>query len=161
MVFSTQNELKDAFKNNLLNKDFIAVVKYQGPKSNGMPELHGLLPALGVLQDKGYKVAIVTDGRMSGASGKVPSAIHLVDEAANGGMITLIEDGDMICLDVKNGTLNLEVAAEEKIKRIVKKADLSANHYNYGRNLFSSIRSNISNAEEGATIFDIIGKERG
>ena len=160
MVFSTQDELKEAFKNNLLNKDFVAVVKYQGPKSNGMPELHGLLPSLGVLQDKGYKVAIVTDGRMSGASGKVPSAIHLVDEAAKGGKITLIEDGDMICLDVKNGTLTLEVPAEEKIKRIVKKADLSANHYNYGRNLFSSIRGNISTAEEGATIFDIIGKER-
>ena len=160
MVFSTQNELKEAFKNNLLNKDFVAVVKYQGPKSNGMPELHGLLPALGVLQDKGYKVAIVTDGRMSGASGKVPSAIHLVDEAAKGGKISLIEDGDIICLDVKNGTLTLEVPAEEKIKRIVKKADLSANHYNYGRNLFSSIRGNISTAEEGATIFDIIGKER-
>ena len=160
MVFSTQDELKNAFKEGLLNKDFVAVVKFQGPKSNGMPELHGLLPSLGVLQDKGYKVAIITDGRMSGASGKVPSAIHLVDEAAQGGMITLIEDGDMICLDVKNGILNLEVPAEEKIKRSIKKVDLSANHYNYGRNLFSAVRDNISSAEEGATIFDIIGKER-
>ena len=160
MVFSTQDELKNAFKEGLLNKDFVAVVKFQGPKSNGMPELHGLLPSLGVLQDKGYKVAIITDGRMSGASGKVPSAIHLVDEAAQGGMITLIEDGDMICLDVKNGILNLEVPAEEKIKRSIKKVDLSDNHYNYGRNLFSAVRDNISSAEEGATIFDIIGKER-
>ncbi|WP_122893048.1 phosphogluconate dehydratase [Arcobacter peruensis] len=160
MVFSTQDELKNAFKEGLLNKDFVAVVKFQGPKSNGMPELHGLLPSLGVLQDKGFKVAIVTDGRMSGASGKVPSAIHLVDEAAKGGAIALIEDGDMICLDVKKGTLNIEIPAEEKIRRSIKKVDLSANHYNYGRNLFSSVRDNISSAEEGATIFDIIGKER-
>ncbi|APW65659.1 phosphogluconate dehydratase [Poseidonibacter parvus] len=160
MVFSTQDELKNAFKEGLLNKDFVAVVKFQGPKSNGMPELHGLLPSLGVLQDKGFKVAIVTDGRMSGASGKVPSAIHLVNEAAKGGAIALIEDGDMICLDVKKGTLNIEIPAEEKIRRTIKKVDLSANHYNYGRNLFSSVRDNISSAEEGATIFDIIGKER-
>jgi len=160
MVFSTQDELKNAFKEGLLNKDFVAVVKFQGPKSNGMPELHGLLPSLGVLQDKGFKVAIVTDGRMSGASGKVPSAIHLVNEAAKGGAIALIEDGDMICLDVKKGTLNIEIPAEEKIRRTIKKVDLSSNHYNYGRNLFSSVRDNISSAEEGATIFDIIGKER-
>ena len=160
MVFSTQDELKDAFKKGLLNKDFVAVVKYQGPKANGMPELHGLLPSLGVLQDKGYKVAIVTDGRMSGASGKVPSAIHLVEEAAKGGNIALIEDGDIICLDVKNGKLNLEIPSEEKIRRQIKKADLSANQANYGRNLFSIVRANISTAEEGATIFDIIGKER-
>jgi len=160
MVFSTQDELKNAFKEGLLNKDFVAVVKFQGPKSNGMPELHGLLPSLGVLQDKGFKVAIVTDGRMSGASGKVPSAIHLVNEAAKGGAIALIEDGDIICLDVKKGTLNIEIPAEEKIRRTIKKVDLSANHYNYGRNLFSSVRDNISSAEEGATIFDIIGKER-
>jgi phosphogluconate dehydratase len=161
MVFSSQSELKNAFKDGLLNKDFVAVVKFQGPKSNGMPELHGLLPSLGVLQDKGFKVAIVTDGRMSGASGKVPSAIHLVEEAAEGGSIALIEDGDMICLDVKNGKLNLEVKAEERIKRCLSKVDLSANHYNYGRNLFASVRKNITNAEEGATIFDIVGQERG
>lgn len=161
MVFSTQEELKDAFKNNELNKDFVAVVKFQGPKANGMPELHGLLPSLGVLQDKGYKVAIITDGRMSGASGKVPSAIHLVDEAAEGGMISRIENGDIICLDVKNKKLKLEVKAEEFIKRSVKATDLSKNRYNYGRNLFSNVRSTTSNAEEGATIFDIIGKERG
>ena len=160
MVFSSQDELKEAFKNDLLNKDFVAVVKYQGPKANGMPELHGLLPSLGVLQDKGYKVAIITDGRMSGASGKVPSAIHLVDEAANGGIISLIEDGDIICLDVKNGKLNLEIKSEERIRRKIKKIDLSKNQYNYGRNLFSNIRSNITSAEEGATVFDIVGKER-
>jgi len=160
MVFSTQDELKDAFANDLLNKDFVAIVKFQGPKANGMPELHGLLPSLGVLQDKGYQVAIVTDGRMSGASGKVPSAIHLVDEAANGGNIALIEDGDIICLDVKKGTLTLDIKAEERIRRQIKKVDLSKNKYNFGRNLFSSVRENISTAEEGATIFDIVGEER-
>jgi phosphogluconate dehydratase len=160
IVFSTQEELKNAFANNLLNKDFVAVVKFQGPKANGMPELHGLLPSLGVLQDKGFKVAIVTDGRMSGASGKVPSAIHLVKEAAQGGLINKIEDGDIICLDVKNRKLNLEIKAQDMIKRENKKYNLSKNHYNFGRNLFSKIRLNVTSAEEGATIFDIVGDER-
>lgn len=160
VVFTTQEELKEAFRKGELEKDFVAVVKFQGPKANGMPELHGLLPSLGVLQDKGFNVAIVTDGRMSGASGKVPSAIHLVNEGIETGAISIIEDGDIICLDVKNKKLSLELDANEKIKRFAKKPDLSTNHYNYGRNLFSSVRKNISSAEEGATIFDIPGEER-
>ncbi|MCP4969600.1 MAG: phosphogluconate dehydratase [Arcobacter sp.] len=160
VVFSTQEELKDAFSRGELEKDFVAVVKFQGPKANGMPELHGLLPSLGVLQDKGFNVAIVTDGRMSGASGKVPSAIHLVDEGIQKGAISIIEDGDIICLDVRNKKLSLELDASEKIKRFSKKTDLSSNYYNYGRNLFSNVRKNVSSAEEGATIFDIPGEER-
>jgi len=160
IVFQSQEELKEAFSKNLLEKDFIAVVRYQGPKANGMPELHGLLPSLGVLQDKGFKVAIVTDGRMSGASGKVPAAIHLVDEAAKGGVISLIQDNDIICLDVAKGVLTLDVKQEELQKRISISANLGKNRYKYGRELFSSIRNSISSAEEGASIFDIVGKER-
>jgi len=160
MVFQTQQELQDAFKQGRLEKDFVAVVRYQGPKSNGMPELHGLLPALGLLQDKGFNVAIVTDGRMSGASGKVPSAIHLVSEAAQGGTISIIEDGDIICLDVQNGELTLEVDSDVLQKRTYAKANLNKNQYNCGRELFSSIRYCISDAEQGASIFDLPGKEK-
>jgi len=160
IVFSSQDELQSAFKKGLLEKDFVAVVKYQGPKSNGMPELHGLLPALGLLQDKGFNVAIVTDGRMSGASGKVPSAIHLVNEAAKGGVISLIRDNDIICLDVLKGELNVEVTQEELNKRVEEKPDVSHNVYGFGRDLFSSVRYCVSSAEEGASIFDLPGKEK-
>ena len=103
IVFDSQEALQEAFKKGELERDFIAVVRYQGPKANGMPELHGLMPPLGVLQDRGFKVAIVTDGRMSGASGKVPSAIHVVPEAANGGVLSKIMTGDRIRLDVNQG----------------------------------------------------------
>ncbi len=119
IVFESQEALQTTFKNNELNKDFIAVVRYQGPKANGMPELHGLLPALGVLQDKGYKVGLITDGRMSGASGKVPSAIHLTPEASNDGMIAKIENGDIITLDIEKGTIKLEVEDSILEKRII------------------------------------------
>jgi len=153
MVFSSQEELKQAFRDGKLNKDFIAVVKFQGPKANGMPELHGLLPIMGLIQNMGHKVAIVTDGRMSGASGKVPSAIHLVGEAAQGGKINNILDGDMICLDVKNGKLSLEVSAEELIQRVNKNKNFENKDLTYGRFLFKSIRDDVSNAEDGATIF--------
>ncbi len=153
MVFSSQEELKQAFRDGKLNKDFIAVVKFQGPKANGMPELHGLLPIMGLIQNMGHKVAIVTDGRMSGASGKVPSAIHLVGEAAQGGKINNILDGDMICLDVKNGKLSLEVSAEELIQRVNKNKNFENKDLTYGRFLFKSIRDEVSNAEDGATIF--------
>ena len=153
MVFSSQEELKQAFRDGKLNKDFIAVVKFQGPKANGMPELHGLLPIMGLIQNMGHKVAIVTDGRMSGASGKVPSAIHLAGEAAQGGKINNILDGDMICLDVKNGKLSLEVSAEELIQRVNKNKNFENKDLTYGRFLFKSIRDDVSNAEDGATIF--------
>ncbi len=160
MVFDTQEGLKESFARGELNKDFIAVVKCQGPKANGMPELHGLLPIMGLIQNQGFNVAIVTDGRMSGASGKVPSAIHLINEAIEGGMINNIRNGDIICLDVTNGKLTLEESSEELIKRVNKNKIIKNNDLTYGRFLFNTVRENISNAENGATIFkDYEGKE--
>jgi phosphogluconate dehydratase len=160
IVFESQESLQDAFQKGELEKDFIAVVRYQGPKANGMPELHGLMPSLGVLQDKGYKVAIITDGRMSGASGKVPSAIHLSPEALDGGVVAKVQTGDMIRFDVNNGEIMLLV--DEKALEIRKwhTPDLSANSYGFGRELFASVRQSVGMAEEGASVFDICGKER-
>jgi phosphogluconate dehydratase len=155
IVFNSQEELQSAFKNGELEKNFIAVVKYQGPKANGMPELHGLLPSLGVLQDKGYKVAIITDGRMSGASGKVPSAIHLTPEAVDDGMIAKIQTGDIITLDIANNFLDLEVGYEELVQREINHPDLGANDYGMGRELFTMVRKNLSGADEGATVFHL------
>ena len=105
-VFSTQDDVLRAFKAGALDRDVVVVVRFQGPRANGMPELHKLTPALGVLQDKGFKVALVTDGRMSGASGKVPAAIHLTPEAANGGPIARLADGDVVRVDAVAGTLS-------------------------------------------------------
>ncbi|QKF82857.1 phosphogluconate dehydratase [Halarcobacter ebronensis] len=161
LVFESQEQLQKEFKEGKLEKDFIAVVRFQGPKANGMPELHGLMPPLGALQDKGYKVAILTDGRMSGASGKVPSAIHLVPEASNGGVIAKIKSGDKIRFDIKNSEVTLLVEEEELNRRELLNLDLSKNRYGVGRELFSTIRANISSAEEGGSIFDLVGKERG
>ena len=160
IVFESQEELQKAFKAGELEKDFIAVVRYQGPKSNGMPELHGLMTPMGVLQDKGFKVAILTDGRMSGASGKVPSAIHLTPEAAQGGIVSKIETGDMIRFDINSNEISLLIDEEELVKREFKKVDLSANRYGFGRELFSAIRESVSSAEEGGSIFDKVSEER-
>lgn len=159
MIFHTQDALQEAFKAGRLERDFIAVVRFQGAKSNGMPELHGLMPPLGALQDSGFKVAIVTDGRMSGASGKVPSAIHMTPEAASGGMIAKIQEGDMLRLDSDNGTLELLVTSETLESRTVVTADLSNNHFGMGRELFASMRDNVSGAEEGACNFALPGEE--
>ena len=161
IVFESQEELQEEFKKGNLEKDFIAVVRYQGPKANGMPELHGLMPPLGALQDKGFKVGILTDGRMSGASGKVPSAIHLTPEASKAGVIAKIKTGDKIRFDIQKAQVELLVDKEELDKREIKKVDLSNNRFAVGRELFSTIRENISSAEEGASIFDLVGKERG
>jgi len=160
IVFESQESLQTAFKERALEKDFIAVVRYQGPKANGMPELHGLMPPLGVLQDKGFKVAIITDGRMSGASGKVPSAIHCVPEALDGGMLAKVKTGDMIRFDIHKGEVMLLADEDELKSRSIAIPDLSANMHGFGRELFVSIRQNIGSAEEGASIFDISGKER-
>jgi phosphogluconate dehydratase len=159
IVFSSQEELLEAFSKKELHKDFIAVVKYQGPKANGMPELHKLLPPLGVLQDLGYKVAIITDGRMSGASGKIPSAIHLSPEAKDFGMISKIKDGDLIELDARNGTLNIFIDEDELKNRSIEDKDLNENNFGVGRELFSIIRKNVSSANQGATIFTLPGEE--
>ena len=159
LVFNSQEELQNSFKKGKLEKDFIAIVRYQGPKANGMPELHGLLPPLGVLQDKGFKVAIITDGRMSGASGKVPSAIHLSPEAKEGGLISKIEDGDIIELDIKKGEIKVFIDDEVLNNREIKEVNLESNTHGFGRELFTAIRANISSAKEGATIFRLSGEE--
>lgn len=160
IVFESQEALQTAFKKGELEKDFIAVVRYQGPKSNGMPELHGLMPPLGVLQDKGFKVAIVTDGRMSGASGKVPSAIHLSPEALDGGMLAKVKTGDMIRFDAQKGEILLLVEEEELQTRTIELPDMQSNRHGFGRELFVWVRQSIGSAEEGACVFDISGKER-
>jgi phosphogluconate dehydratase len=160
IVFESQESLQSAFKEGKLERDFIAVVRYQGPKANGMPELHGLMPPLGVLQDKGFKVAIITDGRMSGASGKVPSAIHFSPEALDGGMLAKVKTGDIIRFDAQKGEISLLVEKEVLESRSIEVPDLSANRHGFGRELFVSVRQSIGLAEEGASIFDISGKER-
>jgi len=158
MVFESQEELQHAYKEGSLHKDFIAVVRFQGPKANGMPELHGLLPFLGALQDLGYKVGIVTDGRMSGASGKVPSAIHITPEAASGGIISKIENGDIITLDILHKKVTLEVCDKTLQSRAPK--IYNQQKYGFGVELFSPIRSLVCEASEGATIFQNPGEER-
>jgi len=159
-VFHSQEALIGAFKEDKLNMDFIAVLPYQGPKSNGMPELHGLLPSMGALQDKGFKVAIITDGRMSGASGKVASAIHLCPEAKDGGAIAKIHDGDIITLNCDDATLTLHVSDVVMKNRRPQKLDLSHNSHGVGRELFGVMRSAVNSAEEGACTFALSGGER-
>src|SRR5690606_9899969 len=122
-------------------------------KACGMPELHKLTPPLGVLQDRGFKVALVTDGRMSGASGKVPAAIHMTPEALDKGPIGLIRDGDMIELDAEAGTLNLLVSDEELAQRQHPQPNLTASQEGMGRELFAPFRAAVGAAEDGATVF--------
>ena len=153
VVFHSQDEMLESYQKGELEKDFIAVIRFQGPKANGMPELHKLTPSLGVLQDKGFKVALITDGRMSGASGKVPAAIHLTPEALEGGIIALIEEGDMIELDALAGTLILHVDENTFSKRTRAEADLTDCQSGMGRELFSPFREAVSTAETGASIF--------
>jgi phosphogluconate dehydratase len=152
-VFHSQEELQAAFKAGELNGDMVAVVRFQGPKANGMPELHRLTPPLAVLQDRGFRVALVTDGRMSGASGKVPAAIHVTPEAAEGGPIARIENGDMIRLDADGGTLNVLDDGRGFAARRPATADLARNAYGTGRELFSAFRAATGPADRGASIF--------
>lgn len=153
MIFDSQEELLEAFDNGKLEKDFIAVVRFQGPKANGMPELHKLTPPMSVLQNKGFKVAIVTDGRMSGASGKVPAAIHMSPEAALGGAISKIREGDMIRINAVVGSLNVLVDEdtwhERKIETLSDAKKIN-NAHGMGRELFGAFRKNVLTAEEGA-----------
>jgi phosphogluconate dehydratase len=151
IVINDQKELAVLFKQGLLERDFVAVVRYQGPQANGMPELHKLTPILGSQQDKGFKVALVTDGRMSGASGKVPAAIHLSPEALDGGLIAKVRDGDMIALDCDQQQLTLEVSDVELAAREVVTPDLSRNQRGTGRDLFALMRQHAAKAEEGAS----------
>ncbi len=152
LVFHSQGALMDAYRAGRLDRDFVAVVRYQGPRANGMPELHKLTPLLGALQDRGHRVALVTDGRMSGASGKVPAAIHVTPEAEAGGPIAKLRDGDMVRLDATAGRLEALVAAKEWAARDSAAADLSANAFGVGRELFGAFRRFASAAEAGASV---------
>ncbi|MEP0518918.1 MAG: phosphogluconate dehydratase [Hyphomicrobiales bacterium] len=151
LIFHDQNDVLTAFKDGKLNRDFIAVVRFQGPRANGMPELHKLTPTLGVLQERGLKVALVTDGRMSGASGKVPAAIHVTPEAACGGIIGKINEGDMIRLDAEAGTIEILVDDAELNERIIAQADLSGNEFGMGRDMFATFRAVAGSADTGAS----------
>ncbi len=153
VVVDDQNELVTMFEQGKLNKDLVAVIRFQGPKSNGMPELHKLTPILGSLQDKGFSVALVTDGRMSGASGKIPAAIHLVPEALNGGLIGKIVNGDMIKLDAIQGTLELKVNEEILTERAQASKPNELDQIGMGRELFANFRNNVTDAEQGARVF--------
>jgi phosphogluconate dehydratase len=153
IVFNAQEELLAAFEKGELEKDFVAVVRFQGPRANGMPELHKLTPPLAVLQGKGFKVALVTDGRMSGASGKIPAAIHVSPEASAGGTIAKIRDGDIIRLNAIVGTLNALVDEDEWQARVpvqMTEAQRNNNGHGIGRELFGGMRRNVHSAEEGA-----------
>jgi phosphogluconate dehydratase len=150
VIFHGQDEVKKAFRANELNRDVVVVVRFQGPKSNGMPELHALTPVLAVLQDRGHKVALVTDGRMSGASGKVPAAIHVSPEALDGGLIGKLQDGDLIRVDAVKGTI--DVLTEGVEDRPAATPDLSANAHGVGRELFEIFRRTAGPATSGAGV---------
>ncbi|NEX61645.1 phosphogluconate dehydratase [Noviherbaspirillum galbum] len=155
IVFNSQEDFMTAYKAGRLDRDFIAVVRFQGPRANGMPELHALTPALANLQDAGRRVALVTDGRMSGASGKVPAAIHVSPEVLADGPLGKVRDGDLIRLDADAGVLQAQVPDAEWNVRSLAIADLSANQVGMGRELFGVFRKSIGEAEQGAATFDL------
>ena len=153
-VFDDQQEFLDTFGTGNLDRDVVVVVRYQGPAANGMPELHALTPALGVLQDRGFRVALVTDGRMSGASGKVPAAIHVTPEAASGGPLARVRDGDLITLDCETGELTVQVPAAELAARPPEgRAPRPEEWVGTGRELFATLRAAVGPADEGASVF--------
>ncbi|MFB9868316.1 phosphogluconate dehydratase [Vreelandella sulfidaeris] len=163
-LFDDQNQVKAAFESGQLDRDVIVVVRFQGPKANGMPELHKLTPFLGVLQDRGFKVALVTDGRMSGASGKVPAAIHVTPEAVDRGPLSKLQDGDIVRLDADSGELNVLVDAATLDARPFAQVNLEHNHFGMGRELFGGFRHLAAKAEEGAGVFggfeaDVLARE--
>ncbi|WP_327439788.1 phosphogluconate dehydratase [Pseudomonas donghuensis] len=151
-VFHDQQALADAFQAGELERDFVAVMRFQGPRCNGMPELHKMTPFLGVLQDRGFKVALVTDGRMSGASGKIPAAIHVCPEAFDGGPLARLRDGDIVRVDGVAGTLTVKLSAAELADRELPAAP-SGNDLGCGRELFGFLRTALSPAEKGASAF--------
>jgi phosphogluconate dehydratase len=160
IVFDSQEEVQAAFDAGELNRDFIAVVRFQGARANGMPELHRLTPPLGVLQDKGFKVALVTDGRMSGASGKVPAVIHMSPEALLDGPLGKVRTGDMLVIDAEAGVLDVEIDAYEWAKReVAKPLHQAANEVGFGRELFGVFRTAAAPAEFGASVFGPIPGE--
>jgi phosphogluconate dehydratase len=149
-VFNDQEDVIKAFKAGELSRDCVVVVRYQGPRANGMPELHQLTPTLTSLQSKGFKVALITDGRMSGASGAVPAAIHVTPECLSGGPLERIQDGDIIHLDSYTGVLEARVPDEVLRGRVIPKPDLRRNGYGMGREMFATFRAAASDAEAGA-----------
>ncbi|EHR0739194.1 phosphogluconate dehydratase [Escherichia coli] len=151
VVFESQHDVMPAFEAGLLDRDCVVVVRHQGPKANGMPELHKLMPPLGVLLDRCFKIALVTDGRLSGASGKVPSAIHVTPEAYDSGLLAKVRDGDIIRVNGQTGELTLLVDEAELAAREPRIPDLSASRVGTGRELFSALREKLSGAEQGAT----------
>ncbi len=153
LVFDSQDELLAAFKRGELERDLVAVIRFQGPRANGMPELHKLTPTLGVLQDRGFKVALVTDGRMSGASGKVPAAIHVTPEAVSGGPLARVRNGDLVTVDAERGVLLAQVPQHEWEARKAEAGDTSAHEFGWGRELFASFRRHADGAEQGAASF--------
>jgi len=151
VVINNQNSLVEMYKEGKLDKDFVVVLRFQGPRANGMPELHKLTPILGSLQDRGFKIAMVTDGRMSGASGKVPTAIHMHPEAISGGNISKINDGDIIRLDAKAGTVNV-VSEDKWLSRKNAETPVVENLNSLGMNMFEPLRSVAGNSEDGASV---------
>ena len=152
-VFHDQEEVKAAFKAGALTEDVIIVVRFQGPKANGMPELHSLTPIMGIMQGRGQKVALLTDGRMSGASGKVPAAIHISPEALDQGPIAYLKDGDIVRVDAVAG--DIEILTEGVFDRTPATADLSACQAGVGRELFSAFRASVGSADTGASVFGV------
>jgi phosphogluconate dehydratase len=153
LVFDHQDDVKHAFERGELDRDFVAVVRFQGPRANGMPELHKLTPPLGVLQSRGFKVALVTDGRMSGASGKIPAAIHVTPEACAGGIIGKIRNGDIVRIDAIAGTLDVKIDDALLQSRNSASTDLSDSHHGLGRELFGLFRNVVGSADSGASVF--------
>jgi phosphogluconate dehydratase len=150
-VFDSQAELLEAFERGELDLDHVAVVRFQGPRANGMPELHKLTPVLGVLQDRGFRVALVTDGRMSGASGKVPAVIHCTPEAAAGGPLARLRDGDLITIDAAGG--RIEVDDVDLSERDPAEPVGGEPAFGVGRELFAGFRRLVGSADEGASMF--------
>ena len=151
-IFHSQEEVKSAFERGELDRDVVVVVRFQGPTANGMPELHALTPLLGILQNRGHAVALMTDGRMSGASGRIPAAIHVSPEAAQGGLIAKLCDGDVVRLDADAGRLDVMVSEGELHAREAARPDLSANEHGIGRDLFGAFRHHVGPAGQGAAV---------
>jgi phosphogluconate dehydratase len=149
-VFDSQEQVAAAFQTGELSGDVVVVVRFQGPRANGMPELHALTPMLAILQKRGQRVALLTDGRMSGASGAVPAAIHVTPECLAGGPLGRLRDGDSVLLDSLDGRLEAQVPADVWQRRELPQPDLSGNAHGLGRELFASFRSNVGDAESGA-----------
>ncbi len=161
LVFAGQHELEAAFHQGRLDRDLVAVVRFQGPRANGMPELHKLITYLSIVMDRGHKVGLVTDGRLSGASGKVPFAIHCTPEAADGGLLARVEDGDLIRMDARNGALELLVDEEELAARIpAMPPAMPEDEFDLGRHIFAPLRRHLAGAEQGGSSIFAVEDDR-